>query len=99
MKDMLPDAYVDENTQILFENRNKGFSIRYAEESGMLSIGEGNESFLKGDTFDTWLTNTLKAIFDAHVHTGVSTGGGTSGPPVTGLTTPSGHLSDTIKGE
>jgi len=99
MKNMLPDAYTNENLQILFENRKRNFSIRYNETNEVLSIGEGNESFLKGDTFDTWLTNILKTVFDAHVHTGVTTGAGTSGPPAAGLTTPTNHLSDRIKGE
>lgn len=100
MKDVLPDAYTDENNQILFENQNRDFSIRYDESGGVLNIGAGTESFLKGDTLDAWFTGTLKAYIDTHVHTGVTTGGGSSGPPPPpGLSTPANHLSDKIKGE
>ena len=58
-----------------------------------------DEAFLKGDTFDTWITGTLKTIFDAHTHTGVTAGGGTSGTTATPLIAPTNHLSTTIKGE
>lgn len=99
MKDMLPDAYTDENNQIIFENRGRDFSIRYDETGEILNIGAGTESFLKGDTFDAWITGTLKAYIDAHVHTGVVAGGANSGPPLAPITAPTGHLSDKIKGE
>jgi phage gp45-like len=64
--------------------------------AGILKMMEATESFLKGDTFDTWLTGTLKAIFDAHVHP--SPAGGSTGITATPLTAPSGHLSTVIKG-
>lgn len=57
------------------------------------------EAFINGDTFDTWITGTLKTIFDAHVHAGVTAGGASSGVPVTPLVAPTGHLSTKIKGE
>jgi hypothetical protein len=99
MKDMLPSAYTDQNSQILFENQGRDFSIRYDESGGVLNIGEGNESFVKGNTLDAWITGTLKAYIDVHVHTGVTAGGASSGPPPVGLTAPSNHLSSKIKGE
>lgn len=98
MKDMLPAAYTDENNQILFENRGRDFSIRYDETGEVLNIGAGAESFLKGDTFDTWLTNTLKGMFDVHIHTGGTIAGNT-GPPTIPLVAASNHLSTKIKGE
>ena len=99
MKDMLPAAYTDENEQILFENREKDFSVRYDETGEVLNIGAGTESFVKGDTLDTWITGTLKALYDLHQHTGVVAGAALSGPPSAGLTAPTNHLSDKIKGE
>lgn len=57
------------------------------------------EAFLNGTTFDSWLSTTLKTIFDAHVHPGVTSGGASTAPTVTPLTLPSGHLSTKIKGE
>lgn len=99
MKDMLPNSYVDENTQILFENRAKDFSIRYDEANELLNIGVANESFVKGDTLNTWITGTLKPYIDSHVHPGVTTGGGSTLPPAVGITAPSNYLSERIKGE
>lgn len=55
-----------------------------------VELGAGSEAMLLGDTLETWITSTLKTIFDAHVHTGVTTGGGSSGAPATPLTAPSG---------
>lgn len=99
MKDMLPAAYTDENGQVLFENRAKDFSIRYDETEEVLKMGAGLESFVLGDTLDTWITGTLKALYDAHTHTGVTVGAGVTGAPAIPLTAPTGHLSDKIKGE
>ncbi len=98
MKDMLPDAYTDENSQILFENRNRDFSVRYDESGQVLNIGQANESFMKGDTFDAWLTGTLKALYDVHIHIGGTIAGNT-GPPTIPLTSATNHLSTKIKGE
>ena len=53
MKDMLPDSYTDENNQILFENRKRDFSVRYDETGEVLNMGDGSESFVKGDTAKT----------------------------------------------
>lgn len=59
----------------------------------------GTEAFVKGNTFDSWITATLLTVFNAHIHSGVTTGPGVSGPPGTPLTGPINHLSTTIKGE
>ena len=99
MKDMLPADYTDEKNQILFENQGRDFSIRYDETNEVLNIGAGSESFLKGDTLDTWITGTLKTYIDTHIHPGVTAGGASTLPPAVGLTAPTNHLSDKIKGE
>ena len=63
------------------------------------------ESFVLGDTLDTWITNTLKTMVDGHIHATTATVGpsttvlGVISSPTTQLSVPSGHLSDKIKGE
>lgn len=99
MKDMLPAAYTDEKNQVIFENRARDFSMRYDETGEVLNIGAGTQSFVLGDALDTWITGTLKALYDAHTHSGVTVGAGVTGPPAVPLTAPTGHLSDKIKGE
>lgn len=65
----------------------------------LIELGTATESFLKGDTFDTWLTATLLTIFNTHTHSGVQAGGGNTGVSNNPLIGPSGHLSVKIKGE
>lgn len=71
MKDMLPDAYVDENSQVIFENQNRDFAIVYDESGGVLNIGAADESFVKGDTAkiemdkDQTLMNSLQTVLAA----------------------------------
>ena len=63
MKDMLPSAYDGSaNTQILFENNLKDFSIRYDEENELLNIGEAGESYVKGDTLKPELQKIIDAL-------------------------------------
>lgn len=65
----------------------------------LIELGLGTEAFLKGTTFDTWLTNTLLSIFNTHVHSGVQAGGANTGTTTIPLTGPVNHLSTKIKGE
>lgn len=64
-----------------------------------INLLNADEAFLKGNTFDSWVTNTLLSIFNSHVHTGVTAGGDATGMSSTTLTAPTNHLSTTIKGE
>ena len=93
MKDMLPDAYTDEKSQVLFESQARDFAMVYDETDKVLTIGNGSESFVKGDTFDTWIANFITAIYNTHTHAGNGI------PPVPTGTAPTNHLSDKIKGE
>ncbi len=65
-------------------------------EADAINMLAATESFLKGDTFDTWITGTLKSLYDVHTHTHPF---GATGPPIVPLVAPSGHLSTKIKGE
>ena len=105
MKDMLPSAYDGKaTTQVIFEDKNGDMNIKYDEISKELSFNNaasikllsGTEAFLKGNTFDAWITATLLTIFNDHVHPETGT---TTLSPVTPLTGPTNHLSTTIKGE
>jgi hypothetical protein len=62
-----------------------------------ITLISNTEAFLKGTTFDTWLTSVLKPVFDLHTHPDPQ--GGSTGTPATPLTLPTGHLSTKIFGE
>ncbi len=64
-----------------------------------ITMLEGTEPFIKGTTFDSWITSTLLTIFNTHTHAGVTTGGGSTAVPSSPLTAPSNHLSTEIKGK
>lgn len=86
---------IEDKNNNIFEMKSGEISITGSK----INLLGATESFLKGDTFDTWLSTTLKASYDTHTHTGVTAGGAVSGPPALPLTAPSNHLSSTIKGE
>lgn len=73
MKNMLPESYESENTQVLFENREKDFSILYKENEkkylidggqsdSTVEIGAADESYIKGDTAKTELQKNIDAL-------------------------------------
>lgn len=90
---------------VKYDEKEKEFLIsdssgnKVSLKDGVLKIFSGTESFLKGDTFDAWVTSALVNAFNLHVHSGVTTGPGFSGIPATPRVGPSNHLSTTIKGE
>lgn len=45
--------------------------------------GSATQRIVLGDALKDYINLTVKAMIDAHVHTGVQTGSGTSGPPTT----------------
>lgn len=105
-EDNLQETYVKYNEEskefIISDSHGNIVTLKNGEitvKGTKVTFLAGNESFLKGDTFDNWITNTLKTIFDAHTHGGVTPGGSSTSPPASPLTVPSGHLSDKIKGE
>ena len=63
-----------------------------------LHFGDQNadEPLVLGNALQTWIENTLKIMIDAHVHTGVTTGPGSSGPPSTQLVAPTDILSNSV---
>lgn len=83
---------------IIFEDPNNPVS-NIKLQNAQLILFDGTESYVLGDSFLNWLTNYINNIFNLHAHTGVSTGGGTSGPPTLTGTPPSNILSLLIKGK
>jgi hypothetical protein len=73
-----------------------GFKI-WQYLNGIITWFEGSEPFVLGTQLNNYLSN-LVTEFATHIHIGVTTGGGSSGVPATGLTAPSGLLSSKIKG-
>lgn len=73
MKDMLPTSYESEKSQVIFENRDKDFSVLYKEDTkqylidegqsdSTIEIGSADESFIKGDTAKTELQKNIDAL-------------------------------------
>ena len=61
--------------------------------STQIKLNSGIESFVKGNTFNTWLSNFITVIYNLHTHAGAGQ------PPVPLGTAPTNILSSTIKGE
>ena len=88
-------SHKDGNATITFTSDGK-VKIKGAE----IWIGDSaTEALVKGDTLENWLKNTLVSIFNAHVHSGVTTGPGSSGAPTVPLTNPVGIKSANHKVE
>jgi len=68
-------------------------------EGTLIDLLGATESFVKGDTFNTWLISTLLVAFNTHTHSGVTSGPSSTGTPSTVLTSPINYLSTKIKGE
>lgn len=49
----------------------------------------GEQAMVRGDDLVTWLAGFITTGFNLHIHSGVTTGPGVSGPPVTPLSPPS----------
>ena len=84
---------------VKFQIDETGRKVTVVCDELLLGSGSVTEAFLKGTAFDTWITSTLKTIFDAHTHAGVTAGVALTGITATPLTAPTGHLSTKIKGE
>lgn len=113
LKSAALSAFEDQDSHVLFEDPGGGATLAYdagAQElevavaaklavlTDLLEIGSGSESFVLGDSLKAYLDG-LKAYVDAHVHSGVTTGGGTSGPPGAPSPVIPTVLSSKIKGE
>jgi hypothetical protein len=63
MKNMLPKNY-DGNplTQVLFEDPEQEFALVYNGKDKKFSMGKGDESYVKGDTFETEFQKTVDYI-------------------------------------
>lgn len=104
-------------TKVIWEDKDTGDHLKYNRltkdldfkfsgkfnVTGPIKINLLNaaEAFINGTTFNTWITGTLKTLYDAHTHV-YNPGPGApiaSSPPATPLTAPSGHLSTKIFGE
>jgi hypothetical protein len=96
LKDQVPPSYSGPRVHVLFEHPEGEMAIRH--ESGQLKIGAADKSFVLGEDLVTFL-NDLASALTLHVHTGVTTGPGSSGPPGSSFSGPSGVLSGKIKGE
>lgn len=109
----LPSNYKGVVTDhILFESPKTKDYIKYDDSSGDLelrlsnelkiigekiSLLEGEESFVLGDALMTFF-DTFISLLNAHVHSGVTSGPGSSGP-TSGFTSPTDILSEVIKGK
>lgn len=92
-------AYIqyDSTTGILsFFDENGLEAWKY--DGGRITWIEGTEAFVLGDQMNSFLSSLVTAL-NSHVHTGVTTGGGTSGAPPAPFSSPSGLLSADIKGK
>jgi len=73
-------------------------SIKPLVPFALVTIAGGAEFVALADKVLTELT-AIKTAFDLHVHSGVTTGGGASGPPAAPMTAPSPVASDTLKSD
>ena len=109
----IPEGYKGlVSNQILYESPKNKDCIKYDDAEGTLEVSlkkdlnilceeinllDGDESFVLGDAlqsfFDTFIT-----LLNAHIHSGVVTGTGSSGS-TSGFTPPTDILSDVIKGK
>lgn len=72
-------------------------NIKYNALTELLTIFNGTESFVLGNSFLTWLNNFVTTIFNVHTHTDPVAG--ITGPPVPTGTSPTNILSQKIKGK
>ncbi len=81
LQGQIPQGY-DGNVQhhVLFQDPASGFSIILKAESGELDIGGSSKSLVTYDALNSAL-QALVTYINAHVHSGVTTGPGSSGPP------------------
>ena len=64
----------------------------------LLNIFGATESYVKGNTFDTWLTTSI-ITYNTHAHAGVTSGPSSTAVPSATITPPVNYLSSKIKGE
>jgi len=98
--------------QILYESPNNKDYIKYDDAVGTLEVSlkkelnvlcekitllEGDESFVLGDALQSFFDTFIETLND-HVHTGVTTGPGSTGP-TSGFLSPTDILSSDIKGK
>jgi hypothetical protein len=95
----------DQNNYLLFTSADgkldvgaKDIELGTALPTGKINMLAANKKFVLGDDLDNWFKNTLKVWANAHVHSGVTVGGGNTGVATSALTEPSNYLSDKIKG-
>ena len=63
IKDMIPESYTgDVKESVLFESPDSVQKIIYNEDVNLLSVGEGNEAFVLGDTAKTELQKDVDAL-------------------------------------
>lgn len=103
MLDQQPEAFDgDPNVHVIFQDPTFDQKIVFDKNTGVLSIGEGEEEFVLGTQLEDYLINTVKGVYNTHTHpytwTG-SPGAGNTSPPNQSMTDPSGILSERIKGE
>lgn len=75
----------DGKLSIIYDSENDAFTIKVTgdvtvESFDSFKLGAGGEAFTLGTTLKGHL-DALATYIDAHVHSGVTTGGGSSGPP------------------
>ena len=97
-----PDAFIkyDSAVQLLqMFNDPNSFKIDY--QNGIVTILNGTESFVLGDSFLSWLNNFITTIFNLHTHPYVDTpvGASVTSPPTQQGTSPTNILSQFIKGK
>jgi hypothetical protein len=85
----------DQQNQVLFKQNSGEINITPAT---LLKMFGGTEAFVKGTTFEAWMTLFILAL-NAHTHSGVTTGTGVSGTPAAAFTAPTNWISTKIKGE
>jgi len=98
MKGSEVPGYEGPRTRVIFSDAVGSMRIVYDADGKVLRIAGGTQAFVRGGDLDSFLSS-LVTWLNAHVHLGVTTGGGVSGIPQTSTSQPSGLLSEEIKGE
>jgi len=98
MKGSEVPGYEGPRTRVLFSDAVESMRIIYDADGKVLKIAGGTQAFVRGDDLNAFLSD-LVTWLNTHVHTLVTTGSASSGIPASTASSPSGLLSEEIKGE
>lgn len=92
----IPESYDGPDKVVLYQDPETGDSVEYDRAAGVFKVGDGSESFVKGDSLDSFLSS-LKSWMDTHTHP--TAGTGPPSPPTAASPSVPDLKSSKIKGE